>query len=150
MALVFCKTRALQTQYQPDGQLTVAHLEQPYGPLKIAKSLHSGFVGRSHPVPNGFDGKSSPQSTTKGETPSQRQAISQRADASTLHGTRVMLVEDNNINLKLLVACMKKLNVAYDTAVNGLEALNLYKEADGNFDVILTGKSDAAPNFFTV
>lgn len=44
-------------------------------------------------------------------------------------GMRVLLVEDNEINLKLLVAYMRKLKLDHKTAVNGLEAVNAYKEA---------------------
>ena len=54
-------------------------------------------------------------------------------------GLRVLLVEDNEINLKLLVAYMRKLKLNHSTAINGLEALNTYKEANGRFDVIFMG-----------
>jgi CheY-like chemotaxis protein len=53
----------------------------------------------------------------------------------------ILLVEDNEINLKLLVAYMRKLNLYHATAMNGLEALNTYKEAGGQFDVIFMGFS---------
>ena len=56
-------------------------------------------------------------------------------------GMRVLLVEDNEINLKLLVAYMRKLKLNHATAINGLEALNAYKEAHGRFDVIFMGMS---------
>ncbi|KAK0124569.1 hypothetical protein ONS95_009518 [Cadophora gregata] len=73
--------------------------------------------------------KSSEQENTKvpptnGETP------------ETDKGLRVLLVEDNEINLKLLIATMRKLKLDHATAVNGLEAFNSYKECDGKFDVI--------------
>ncbi|KAK2630258.1 hypothetical protein QTJ16_001078 [Diplocarpon rosae] len=51
-------------------------------------------------------------------------------------GLRVLLVEDNEINLKLLIATMRKLKLEHATAINGLEALNSYKDCDGAFDVI--------------
>jgi CheY-like chemotaxis protein len=54
---------------------------------------------------------------------------------------RVLLVEDNEINMKLLVAYMRKLKLNHATAINGLEALNTYKEANGAFDVIFMGLS---------
>ena len=54
-------------------------------------------------------------------------------------GMRVLLVEDNEINLKLLVAYMRKLKLEHATATNGLEAANAYKECEGNFDVIFMG-----------
>jgi CheY-like chemotaxis protein len=49
---------------------------------------------------------------------------------------RVLLVEDNEINLKLLIATMRKLKITHSTASNGLEALNAYKDCRGDFDVI--------------
>lgn len=39
----------------------------------------------------------------------------------------ILLVDDNNINLQLLVMFMKKQNMPYATASNGLEALETYK-----------------------
>lgn len=55
-------------------------------------------------------------------------------------GLRVLLVEDNEINMKLLVAYMKKLKLQHSTAGNGLEAFNAYKCEDGRHDVIFMGK----------
>jgi hypothetical protein len=60
-------------------------------------------------------------------------------------GIRVLLVEDNEINLKLLVAYMRKLKLNHATAINGLEALNTYKEAKGSFDVIFMGSFPLRP-----
>ncbi|KAE9379000.1 hypothetical protein N431DRAFT_540697 [Stipitochalara longipes BDJ] len=51
-------------------------------------------------------------------------------------GLRVLLVEDNEINLKLLIATMRKLKLEHATATNGLEAFNSYKEKHGKFDVV--------------
>jgi hypothetical protein len=56
-------------------------------------------------------------------------------------GLRVLLVEDNEINLKLLVAYMRKLKLYHTTATNGLEALDAYKECNGKFDVVFMGSS---------
>jgi PleD family two-component response regulator len=54
-------------------------------------------------------------------------------------GLRVLLVEDNEINLKLLIATMRKLKLEHATATNGLEAFNSYKEVHGKFDVVFMG-----------
>ncbi|CZR54524.1 uncharacterized protein PAC_04408 [Phialocephala subalpina] len=51
-------------------------------------------------------------------------------------GLRVLLVEDNEINLKLLIATMRKLKLDHATATNGLEAFNAYRECGGAFDVV--------------
>ncbi|KAI1738893.1 hypothetical protein F4680DRAFT_424315 [Xylaria scruposa] len=50
---------------------------------------------------------------------------------------RVLVVDDNAINLKLLVTFMKKLNLSYAEATNGLEAVTKFKEVDKPFDVVL-------------
>ncbi|KAG9234274.1 putative sensor protein gacS, partial [Amylocarpus encephaloides] len=79
---------------------------------------------------------SSPTSNTpeqNGSTIFQPQSPTETTEPTTL---RVLLVEDNEINLKLLVATMRKLKIKHFTATNGLEALNVYKEHHGDFDVI--------------
>ncbi|KAM0820963.1 hypothetical protein AB5N19_06785 [Seiridium cardinale] len=49
----------------------------------------------------------------------------------------VLLVDDNAINLRLLVTFMKKIQLPYAEAANGLEAFNKYKEAERPFDFVL-------------
>lgn len=51
---------------------------------------------------------------------------SQSASPAPLR-VKVLLVDDNNINLQLLVMFMKKQNMSYATASDGLEALETYK-----------------------
>ncbi|KAH7089186.1 hypothetical protein FB567DRAFT_591294 [Paraphoma chrysanthemicola] len=48
---------------------------------------------------------------------------------STYRFTRLLLVDDNPINLKVLVAFIRKTGLPYSTAYDGAEALRLYKEA---------------------
>ncbi|KAI1136371.1 hypothetical protein F5Y05DRAFT_415140 [Hypoxylon sp. FL0543] len=51
---------------------------------------------------------------------------------------RVLLVDDNAINLKLLVTFMTKIKLPYAEAMNGLEAVTKFKEAvDRPFDFVL-------------
>ncbi|KAF1956521.1 hypothetical protein CC80DRAFT_492071 [Byssothecium circinans] len=47
---------------------------------------------------------------------------------TTYFTPRVLLVDDNAINLKLLVVFARRQNLDYAEATNGLEALNIYKE----------------------
>lgn len=49
----------------------------------------------------------------------------------------VLIVDDNAINRRLLSVFMKKRKLPYKEANDGLQALEGYKEADGQFDVIL-------------
>ncbi|KAI6802819.1 hypothetical protein KC363_g1188 [Hortaea werneckii] len=50
----------------------------------------------------------------------------------------VLLVEDNNINMQLLKALMKKLKLPFDTAWNGREALDLWSANPRKYLMILT------------
>jgi PleD family two-component response regulator len=52
---------------------------------------------------------------------------------------RALLVDDNEINLRLLTACVKKLQHSHLEATNGLEALETYKSNNGQFDVVFMG-----------
>ncbi|KAJ5139329.1 uncharacterized protein N7515_004177 [Penicillium bovifimosum] len=49
----------------------------------------------------------------------------------------VLLVEDNPVNLKILVAYMKKEDLNYTTATNGLEAVREFEASPGKFGMIL-------------
>ncbi|OQE39825.1 hypothetical protein PENCOP_c006G05106 [Penicillium coprophilum] len=60
----------------------------------------------------------------------------------------VLLVEDNDINLQILVAHMKKEGYRYTTARNGLEALNTFKAHPTKFGVILMDISMPVMNGF--
>ncbi|QGI78823.1 unnamed protein product [Fusarium fujikuroi] len=50
---------------------------------------------------------------------------------------RFLLVEDNAINMRILQTYMKKLGVAYDSASDGLRALECYKAQEGCYKCIL-------------
>ncbi|KAI1090550.1 hypothetical protein F5B19DRAFT_317539 [Rostrohypoxylon terebratum] len=52
---------------------------------------------------------------------------------------RMLLVDDNAINLKLLVTFMNKIELPYEEAMNGLEAVTKFKEApeQQHFDFVL-------------
>ena len=64
---------------------------------------------------------------------------SPRTEAAT-SGPFVLLVDDNPINLQLLVTFVKKVSIRHASAVDGLEALNKFKqqqEAGQPFDYVL-------------
>lgn len=63
----------------------------------------------------------------------QQNGAAKGADQSAPAGGRphVLLVDDNDINLQLLVMFMKKQNLSYATASNGLVALEKYEAACG-------------------
>jgi hypothetical protein len=85
-----------------------------------------------------------PMNTTTTEIPPPvEENVEEKADEK--QGLRVLLVEDNEINLKLLIATMRKLNLEHATATNGLEAFNSYKEKHGKFDVVFMGTPSLPP-----
>lgn len=51
----------------------------------------------------------------------------------------VLVVDDNDINLKILATYMRKIGCSYDTASNGLIALEKYKASPRRFDFVLMG-----------
>ncbi|KAF9774069.1 hypothetical protein IL306_008005 [Fusarium sp. DS 682] len=53
------------------------------------------------------------------------------------HEPRFLLVEDNSINMKILQTYMKKLGVEYDSASDGLRAVECYKAQEGCYKCIL-------------
>ncbi|KAK9423220.1 hypothetical protein SUNI508_04514 [Seiridium unicorne] len=72
--------------------------------------------------------------------PSATTAMQEQGGSSkeeTRPSPHVLLVDDNAINLRLLVTFMKKIQLPYAEASNGLEAFNKYKEAERPFDFVL-------------
>ncbi|KAL1296504.1 hypothetical protein AAFC00_000015 [Neodothiora populina] len=62
---------------------------------------------------------------------------------------RILLVEDNTVNMKLLIATMKKLGRAFQTAENGLEAVQQYASSPSAFVLILMDMSMPIMDGFT-
>jgi response regulator RpfG family c-di-GMP phosphodiesterase len=52
----------------------------------------------------------------------------------------VLVVDDNDINLKILATFMRKIGCSYDTASNGLIALEKYRVSQRRFDFVLMGQ----------
>lgn len=50
---------------------------------------------------------------------------------------RVMVAEDNPVNQMVIRGMLKKLNIIPDMTNNGLEAMHLYSQRNGEFDLIL-------------
>ena len=61
-----------------------------------------------------------------------------KAPVADLQGMRVLVAEDNALNMEITQFMLDELHVAYECAENGAEALCLYKNAPaGHFDAIL-------------
>lgn len=61
-----------------------------------------------------------------------------RKEEVSIEGVKILLVEDNELNREIAVTLLKEQGAEITTAVNGAEAVELYKKTpDGTFDVIL-------------
>jgi CheY-like chemotaxis protein len=90
------------------------------------KSLHFGS-----PRPIG--------SSTAGSTTAQPSITSSLEEDSDISHT--LIVDDNLLNRRLLIAFMKKNGLQFEEASNGQEALDKYREGSPKFDVILMDMS---------
>lgn len=57
----------------------------------------------------------------------------------------VLIVDDNDINVRILVACVKKLGYNHIIAQNGLEAFEAFKENPAQFSLVLMGQYTLSP-----
>ncbi|KAI1741236.1 hypothetical protein F4680DRAFT_464651 [Xylaria scruposa] len=60
-----------------------------------------------------------------------------RSPPETIQEQEILLVDDNNINLRILASYMKKLKKPYKTANNGLEALEIFTASPSAYSCIL-------------
>lgn len=97
---------------------------------------------------NDFKRPSRNASTSALSTEGRKDSIDSSA-SPMISPPRALLVEDNEINLRLLVRYMRKLGVDYVTTVNGLEALNIYRAAPDQFDVILMGMQNFSLSLYS-
>ncbi|QPH41310.1 ATP-binding protein [Pedobacter endophyticus] len=58
------------------------------------------------------------------------------ADLKKLEGKKVLIADDNLLNILLATTILKKYNIAFDAVYNGKEALELFSE--NNYDLVLT------------
>ncbi|KAK8023749.1 hypothetical protein PG993_011815 [Apiospora rasikravindrae] len=70
-------------------------------------------------------------------SPSRPSTPSSQSGPTSTSATEFLLVDDNPINLRILCAYMKKLNRAFTTAVDGMEAVEAFKANPGRFTCIL-------------
>ncbi|OBS25977.1 hypothetical protein FPOA_06509 [Fusarium poae] len=83
-----------------------------------------------------------------GESPVPPPITTQNLSTTDNEVPKILLVEDNHINLKILAAYMKKLKTKYDTAVNGREAVKKYTQSPKDFMCILLDISMPVMNGF--
>ncbi|TGO70713.1 hypothetical protein BELL_0679g00040 [Botrytis elliptica] len=131
-----------------ENHQNIHFLSNPIGPKKLADCFLSIFE-RSH---NSF--LAMPPNARRITSPSFHTGITKpdynRSLSEILLSTKpiALLVEDNTINMKILIACMKKLSVQYYCAVNGLHAVTTYQNARVKPDIIFMDISMPIMNGF--
>ncbi|KAF7956495.1 hypothetical protein EAE96_003833 [Botrytis aclada] len=127
-------------------------LSNPIGPKKLADCFLSIFE-RSQSRNNNYF-LATPPNPRRTTSPSLHRGTAKpghnRSLSEVLLSTKpiALLVEDNTINMKILIACMKKLSVQYYCAVNGLHAVTTYQNAKVKPDIILMDISMPIMNGF--
>lgn len=149
----------------PQDHGNVLFINQPFGPRKLSRSIRSVLDGKTRSSSLGSsisrfarmqeikEGKESPSSTstpsTATSTPPRRQSPITSPTESSVSPRRlgspspdpslgkVLLVEDNSVNMKLLIAVMRKLRRSFTIAENGLEAVQAYAMEPSIYSLIL-------------
>lgn len=92
-------------------------------------------TGRRKGLPNGIDRNSATRQHSNMDHVPQTAPASAGLLATSVPPINVLIVEDNVINLKLLEAFMKRLKVRWKTAMNGKEAVAVWRT--GGFHLVL-------------
>ncbi|CEI63354.1 unnamed protein product [Fusarium venenatum] len=108
---------------------------------------HTKYNNTSYYITKPVSASASVEGSRAGESPVPTIATQNLSDTGS-EARKVLLVEDNHINLKILAAYMKKLNLEYDTAVSGKEAVEMYTQLPKAFICILLDISMTVMNDF--
>ncbi|OQE06694.1 hypothetical protein PENVUL_c017G04439 [Penicillium vulpinum] len=143
--------------------VNVIRVAQPFGPQKIYNAVEKIMKWREIQIPSVSCPPDSSSSSVSPQTPPEsrsdpgpntylrgmseysNEAISSPggSNASTPRQSskqamaHVLIVDDNEINVKIMATFMRKINCTYDTAHNGLVALEKYKSSNLHYDFVL-------------
>ncbi|KGO56534.1 CheY-like superfamily [Penicillium expansum] len=139
-------------------------MSQPYGPQKICETAQRIMdLYNSQALIGGLEApiidpptnhEILPSNPTAPSLPEVRQSLSQKPPIELvcpspiiggspirpngqMNDIHVLIVDDNDINLKILATFMRKLGYSYDTASNGLIALEHVENSSRRYDLIL-------------
>ncbi|RAL08055.1 putative sensor histidine kinase/response regulator [Aspergillus homomorphus CBS 101889] len=140
-AVMTCIQRREQQQTQSVTAKVDATLEEKPGtqPTKFTAAYHATTTDVQTKTSSGMDIALTTSTTMVSTTTSSKgdSVTKILAIETTKRAPSVLLVDDNEVNLKLLVAFMKKAKLSYFTATNGLEALEVFKANAGQIQIIL-------------
>jgi signal transduction histidine kinase/CheY-like chemotaxis protein len=127
------------------------YITQPFGPVKLAKALNhslrpernvlnmTGELMAAEPHGESINGHSESIESKTGAQPIPTMASPQSNTLPTFRSgmtefighdpPRILLVDDNDINLKIMVTYMRKLYCSYEVATDGLQAYEKYRDS---------------------
>ncbi|CAG8230049.1 unnamed protein product [Penicillium nalgiovense] len=143
--------------------VNIIRVAQPFGPQKIYKAVEKIMKWRetqiqpASPAPDAALPLISPQTQTesnsdpvsdiydRGTSGDSSEVMSSPGGAGSATPrpfskqalAHVLIVDDNEINVKIMATFMRKINCSYDTAQNGLVALEKYKSSNLHYDFVL-------------
>ncbi|KAJ6001146.1 hypothetical protein N7481_001555 [Penicillium waksmanii] len=152
-----------------DRDSIVEFISQPCGPRKLAKTLelcirqlhgegaHREEGTRWVEVP---ESSHLPLDIDTRDAPRDRMKISKRPTTDTFgsqdngdtpehHRPCALLVEDNPVNLKILKTYVTKEGWSCETATNGLEAVERFRENPSKFVLVVIGRLSSPPSIST-
>ena len=156
--IVLC-SESTPAHHDDNSSNRIHYLTRPIGPHKLAKALSACLDeprARSHqhqppvaslspertysglrvPLAPVHEDPNPPLTPTRSTTAELAQRTKTQEPDQAEERVHLLLVDDNAINLRILVACVKKLSCTYQTATNGLEALKLYESSPQHFDFV--------------
>lgn len=111
-----------------------------YGTMTSQTSSDADFAGSDDRGKIVSDSKGEPQAAKLPLRQGQNVIHQETEPLQQPASNKYLLVDDNDINLKILASFMKRLGHEYDTAVNGLEALQMYTANPELYPFVLMGK----------
>lgn len=153
-------------------------ISQPLGPRKLAKAIYlaySRWMGLPKLASKARPAKLTRSHSSSGLLPTQArsssrlpliESVTQSVPVSTVSipqggepdvamksplgdiNDKLLLVDDNHINMSVLSAYVTKLGLRFETASNGQEALDAYKACSGQFAAVLMDISMPVMNGF--
>ena len=153
--IMLCRSTSSSSGHILPDTAGITYVHQPFGPIKLARAIEQCFQGsnrsgansrrwsraggppRDVQMRNGDETAASGHQTRRNHYQDLKSLDEKdHLDAPTT-GPRVLLVDDNDINLKIMVTYMRKLNCFYMTAKDGLQAFHNFRDSTTPFDYVL-------------
>ncbi|GAM83827.1 hypothetical protein ANO11243_018170 [Dothideomycetidae sp. 11243] len=149
-----------QSRQQVEGEVGVhCTVDPPFGPSKLARVIAAAISVPKNPTGSETNWRggncrgpaTSSDSLMRSTMTSPRRPTTLKSPSVPLRRAdkKLLLVEDNDLNMRLLVAWARKLNLPFEQALNGLEAVQAYTADPTSFSLVLMDVSMPIMNGLT-